>query len=70
MRQIAPSVDTLRATFRALPSEERDQFMERVIADAILREELEDLLDLAVVRERAGEQTRRLADVLAELEKP
>ncbi len=54
--------------FSALSSEARDSFMEKMLADPALREELEDLLDLEVVAERSGEATRPLEDVLRELD--
>lgn len=52
--------------FSALPRETRDKFMEKLVADPTLREELEDLLDLEIVSERSGESTRPLDEVLAE----
>ena len=54
--------------FSALNREARDKFMEKVVADPELREELEDLLDLRVAVERSGEPTRPLDEVLAELD--
>lgn len=54
--------------FGALPPEARDRFMEKMLADPTLREELEDLLDLEVVAERSSEPTRPLDDVLGELD--
>jgi hypothetical protein len=53
--------------FNALPPEARDKFMEKMVADPSLREELEDLLDLDVAVERSDEPTRPLDEVLAEL---
>jgi hypothetical protein len=53
--------------FNALPPETRDKFMEKMVADPSLREELEDLLDLDVAVERSNEPTRPLDEVLAEL---
>ncbi len=54
--------------FSALDQEARDKFMEKVVADPELREELEDLLDLRVAVERSREPTRPLDEVLAELD--
>jgi hypothetical protein len=54
--------------YSALPRETRDRFMEKVLADPALREELEDLLDLEVASERSDEPTRPLDEVLAELD--
>jgi len=47
--------------FMHMPAEERQAFLERLIADPRLRE---DLLDAAVIEERRGEPTRPLKDVL------
>ena len=54
--------------FSALDRETRDKFMEKVVADPELREELEDLLDLEIVAERSGEPTRPLDEALAEID--
>jgi len=54
--------------FSALSPEARDRFMEKMLADPALREELEDLLDMEIVAERFGEPTRPLYDVLEELD--
>jgi hypothetical protein len=61
--------DGLWAAFRALPPDSRERFMQQMLADRASREELEDLLDLEVARERAHEPTRPLDDVLAEIER-
>ena len=63
------TIEGVWTAFRALPQTSRDEFLERVVADAALREEIEDLLDLAVARDRADEPVRPLDEVLAELEK-
>lgn len=60
--------DGLWTAVRALPSRSREQFIERMIADHAFRQELEDLMDLAVARERAHEPARPLGEVLAEIE--
>lgn len=60
--------DGLWAAVRALPPESRGRFIEQMIADHAFRQELEDLFDLAVARERAQEPVRSLSDVLAEIE--
>ena len=54
--------------FNALPEETREKVIEKMLADTVLREEVEDLLDLEVVKERSNEPTRPLDDVLAELD--
>ena len=52
------------AAFMAMKASERQAFLERLIADPRLRE---DLLDTALAEERKGEPTRPLADVLSEI---
>jgi len=64
---IGPTAEVFWTAFRALPAEARGAFMERLVAEPRLREELEDLLDAAVASERASEPTRPLDDVLAEV---
>ena len=66
--QPGATVDALWTAFRALPPESRDHFIEKTVADAALRQELEDLLDLAVAEERAREPVRPLEEVLRDLE--
>ena len=53
--------------FNALAPEERNKFMEKMVTDPSLWEELEDLLDLGIAVERSNEPTRPLDEVLAEL---
>lgn len=60
--------DGLWAAVQALPPESRERFIERMIADRAFRQELEDILDLAVARERVHEPARPLDDVLTEIE--
>jgi len=69
MAQAQGTAEGVWAALRALPRTSREEFLERVVADAALREEVEDLLDLAVARERADEPVRPLDEVLAKLEK-
>ena len=59
--------DGLWAAVRALPPRSREQFIERMIADSAFRQELEDLMDMAVARERAHEPARSLDEVLADI---
>jgi len=54
--------------FSALSPEACDRFIEKMLADPALREELEDLLDMEIVAERFGEPTRPLDEVLEELD--
>lgn len=53
--------------FWALSPAARNEFLERLVKDDTLRQELEDLWDLEIARERANEPTRPLEDVLTEL---
>lgn len=62
------TAEVFRTAFNALPAETREKIIEKMLADAALREEVEDLLDLEVVRERSNEPTRPLDDVLSELD--
>lgn len=62
------TAEVFRTAFNALPAETREKVIEKMLADAALREEVEDLLDLEVVRERYNEPTRPLDDVLSELD--
>lgn len=48
--------------FMAMSEDERRAFLERLVADARLRE---DLLDAALIEERKQEPTRPLEEVLA-----
>ena len=68
MAQPGATVEGLWTAFRALPPESRDDFMAKMVADAALRQKLEDLLDLAVAQERAREPVRPLEGVLRDLE--
>ncbi len=54
--------------FNVMPADARDKFMQKVVADPSLREDLEDLLDLEVATERSTEPTRPLDEVLAEID--
>jgi len=65
-------VNTAQATaevfwsaFMAMQEEDRCAFLERLIADPELRE---DLLDAALIEERTGEPARPLEEVLEELQ--
>jgi hypothetical protein len=48
--------------FKAMKPEEREAFLDRLIADPKMRE---DLLDAALIEERRGEPVTPLAKVLA-----
>ncbi len=69
MAQLDATVDMVWTAFRALPPEARDRFVEKMVADVALREELEDLLDTQMANERLDEPVRPLDDVLDELGK-
>ena len=57
-------IDRLSTDFRELPQESRDAVLIRLAGDPAVREELEDLLEIAVATERASEPARPLQDVL------
>jgi hypothetical protein len=63
------TVDKLWSDFQALPIDSREAFLERLVDDQPTRENLEDLLDLALAEARSGEPTRSLDEVLAEIER-
>ncbi len=68
---VSPSeatAEVLWTAFLALPPKTRDKFMEKVVCDPALREELEDLLNLDIAVKRSDEPTRPLDEVLAELD--
>ncbi len=69
MAQTEATFDTVWNAFRALPPEARDRFVERLVADTALREELEDVMDVQMATERLDEPVRPLDDVLDELGK-
>ncbi len=69
MAQTEATFDTVWNAFRALSPEARDRFVERLVADATLREELEDLMDARMATERLDEPVRPLDDVLDEMGK-
>jgi hypothetical protein len=60
--------DRLWSQFRALPQESRDAFLHRLVTDAAIREEIEDLLDSEIAIERSHEPSRPLRDLLDELD--
>jgi hypothetical protein len=63
------TTERIWSDFLSLPRASRDQFLALLVADDAIRQEIEDLLDLAIVDERRHEPTRSLDDVLAELGK-
>lgn len=65
MAQADAVADDLWAVVRALPDEIRERFLEKLLADATIREEIEELLDLATVEERRQEPGRPLPGVFS-----
>jgi hypothetical protein len=59
--------DGLWDAFRALPSQSRERFIERLMADQAVRQDLDDLFDLHLANERIHEPARPLDDVLAKI---
>ncbi len=55
MAQTEATFDTVWNAFRALSPEARDRFVERLVADTALREELEDVMDVQMATERLEE---------------
>jgi hypothetical protein len=62
------TVEAIWAAFRAMPRESREKLIERMLADAVVRDEIEDLMDIALAEQRRGEPTRPLDQVLAEID--
>lgn len=65
----AETVEQVWKAFWALSPAARNEFLECLVKDDTLRQELEDLWDLAIARERANETARPLEEVLAEIER-
>ena len=61
MKTTQATAEVFWTAFMAMAEEERGAFLERLIADPQLRE---DLLDAALIEERRGEPTRPLEEVL------
>jgi hypothetical protein len=61
MSSTRATAEVFWAAFQAMKAEERKAFLERVVADDRIRE---DLLDAALIEERKGEPTRPLEEVL------
>jgi predicted restriction endonuclease len=68
MTSSASNVDSLWTTLEALPRSSRNRFLENVVADTSMRQELEDLLDQALAHQRSNEPVRPLDAVLAEID--
>jgi hypothetical protein len=66
MVQARATAEVFWTAFLAMEAGERQAFIERLIGDSELRE---DLLDAALIEERKDEPTRPLQDVLAEAER-
>ena len=52
--------------FRGLPKKEKQSVIERLLKD---KEFMEDLIDIAIIRQRRGEPSRPLEEYLAETKK-
>lgn len=65
----AETLEHVWRAFWALPPASRNEFLERLVNDETLRQELEDLFDLALARERSREPARPLEEVLAEIKR-
>ena len=61
MTSTRATAEVFWTAFQAMKAEERKTFLERVVADDKIRE---DLLDAALIEERKEEPTRPLAEVL------
>jgi hypothetical protein len=64
MTSAQATAEVFWTAFLSMSEKERQAFLERLIADPRLRE---DLLDAALIEERKGEPTRPLDEVLAGL---
>jgi hypothetical protein len=69
MTESATSAVDVWKAFSSLSANSRDQFIELMLADPAVREEVEDLLDLELADQRSREPVRPLEEVLAELER-
>jgi hypothetical protein len=58
--------DGLWTVVRALSNETRERLLEKMLADPSLREEIEDLLDLAIADERSHEPSQPLVEVISD----
>jgi len=66
MAQARATAEVFWTAFLAMKTGERRAFIERLLGNPQLRE---DLLDAALIEERKDESTRPLQDVLAEAER-
>lgn len=67
MARSTSTTEQVWADFRTLSPESRVAFLQLLVADDELREELEDAFDLAVIAERADEPTRPFSEVMDEI---
>lgn len=68
MATASETAEGMWTVFRSLSEESQEAFLERLMADRALRDEIEQLLDLALAEERSNEPVRSLDTVLAEIE--
>lgn len=64
MAQATLTMDQVWADFRALSPESRVAFLQRILTNEELRDELEDASDLLDIAERRDEPTRPFAEVM------
>ena len=62
MTKVQATAEVFWTAFRAMSAQERNSFLERLISDKRLRE---DLLDAALIEERRQEPRRPLEEILA-----
>ena len=67
MAKPSATIEQIWSDFQTLSASSRDQFLERLVADETVRQEIEKVLDLAVVADRLHEPARSLDDVIADL---
>jgi hypothetical protein len=65
MTSTEATAEVFWTAFLAMSKRERQAFLERLLSDARMRE---DLLDAVLIEERKGEPTRPLGQVIAEIE--
>lgn len=66
MTKSEATAEVFYTAFRALPKKDRDALIFRLIEDEELRE---DLIDIAVAKERMNDPRRPLREVISEMKK-
>ena len=67
MAQATPPMDQVWTAFRALSPKSRVAFLQLLVTNEELREELEDASDLLIIVERRDEPTRPFDEVMDEI---